>query len=184
MSVAGHGAASLMLAAGVDLKVVQEILGHSMLSLTADTYTSVYPEVVASAAEAAAILVPRKSVTGTGVVTPLSQPPSSHKRIKRTRRSSGGAGGVRTHDLTDLQYPDRRSSPEVGRAGQSWFPWSGAITQTQPRSGLSVGINVGVIMNAQDHNAHPSRFTPGVLTEPYDPDQLKLHVAMPTTGRR
>jgi integrase len=54
-----HGAASLMLAAGVDMKVVQEILGHSMLSLTADTYTSVYPEVAAAAAEAAAALVPR-----------------------------------------------------------------------------------------------------------------------------
>jgi integrase len=56
-----HGAASLMLAAGVDLKVVQEILGHSMLSLTADTYTSVCPEVAAAAAEAAAALVPRGS---------------------------------------------------------------------------------------------------------------------------
>jgi integrase len=56
-----HGAASRMLAAGVDQKVVQEILGHSMLSLTADTYTSVYPEVAADAAEAAAVVVPRGS---------------------------------------------------------------------------------------------------------------------------
>ncbi|MGH3782786.1 MAG: site-specific integrase [Pseudonocardiaceae bacterium] len=37
-----HGAASLMLAAGVDLKVVQETLGHSSITLTSDTYTSVY----------------------------------------------------------------------------------------------------------------------------------------------
>lgn len=55
-----HGAASLMLAAGVDMKVVQETLGHSMLSLTADTYTSVYPTVAAAAAEAAAALIPRQ----------------------------------------------------------------------------------------------------------------------------
>lgn len=34
-----HGAASLMLAAGVDLKVVQETLGHSSITLTSDTYT-------------------------------------------------------------------------------------------------------------------------------------------------
>lgn len=56
-----HGAASLMLAAGVDLKVVQETLGHSSITLTSDTYTSVYPAVAAAAAEAAAMLVPRAS---------------------------------------------------------------------------------------------------------------------------
>lgn len=55
-----HGAASLMLAAGVPMKVVQETLGHSMLSLTADTYTSVYVEVAEEAAEAAAAIVPRR----------------------------------------------------------------------------------------------------------------------------
>jgi len=64
-----HGAASLMLAAGVDLKVVSETLGHSTLGLTADTYTSVYTEVAAEAAERAAALVPR-AAGGTGVVTP------------------------------------------------------------------------------------------------------------------
>lgn len=55
-----HGAASLMLASGVDMKVVQETLGHSMMSLTADTYTSVYVEVSRDAAEAAAASVPRR----------------------------------------------------------------------------------------------------------------------------
>ena len=54
-----HGAASLMLAAGVDMKVVQETLGHSSVVLTANTYTSVYPEVATAAAEAAAAIVPR-----------------------------------------------------------------------------------------------------------------------------
>jgi integrase len=55
-----HGAASLLLAAGVPMKVVSEVLGHSMMSLTADTYSSVFAEVAAEAAEAAAALVPRK----------------------------------------------------------------------------------------------------------------------------
>ncbi|GLW99435.1 tyrosine-type recombinase/integrase [Microtetraspora sp. NBRC 16547] len=40
-----HGAASLMLAAGVELKVVQKTLGHVSSTFTRDTYTSVYPEV-------------------------------------------------------------------------------------------------------------------------------------------
>jgi integrase len=59
-----HGAASLMLAAGISMKVVQETLGHSMMSLTADTYTSVYTEVAAEAAEAAAAMVPRRRARG------------------------------------------------------------------------------------------------------------------------
>ena len=54
-----HGAASLMLAAGVDMKVVQETLGHSNIAITANTYTSVYPEVATAAAEATARMVPR-----------------------------------------------------------------------------------------------------------------------------
>lgn len=54
-----HGAASLMLAAGVDMKVVQETLGHSSVVLTANTYTLVYTEVATAAAEATARMVPR-----------------------------------------------------------------------------------------------------------------------------
>jgi hypothetical protein len=34
-----HGAATLALAAGTDLKIVQDQLGHSTITLTADTYT-------------------------------------------------------------------------------------------------------------------------------------------------
>ncbi|MEU6795199.1 tyrosine-type recombinase/integrase [Nonomuraea wenchangensis] len=37
-----HGTASLMLAAGVEMKVAQETLGHTSSAFTADTYTSVY----------------------------------------------------------------------------------------------------------------------------------------------
>jgi Phage integrase family len=98
-----HGAASLMLAAGVDMKVVQETLGHSMLSLTADTYTSVYPTVAAKAAEAAAALVPRRVVAGTDVITLSSHPVSTRRGLRRNRRPSSGAGGTRTHDLTDYE---------------------------------------------------------------------------------
>ena len=52
-----HGAASLMIAAGVDMKVIQETLGHSSMTLTANTYTSVYPDVAQDAANKAASLV-------------------------------------------------------------------------------------------------------------------------------
>jgi integrase len=49
-----HGAATLALAAGTDLKVVQDQLGHSTVVLTADTYTSVLPETARTAADSAA----------------------------------------------------------------------------------------------------------------------------------
>jgi integrase len=52
-----HGAASLALAAGADLKVVQDMLGHSSIVLTADTYTSVLPEVARKVAEDIASLI-------------------------------------------------------------------------------------------------------------------------------
>jgi integrase len=54
-----HGAATLALAAEADLRVVQEMLGHSSIVLTADTYTSVLPAVAHSAAEKVAMLIIR-----------------------------------------------------------------------------------------------------------------------------
>lgn len=52
-----HGAASLALAAGADLKVVSAMLGHATIQLTADTYTSVLPESAHRAAENSAALL-------------------------------------------------------------------------------------------------------------------------------
>ncbi|MEV6229503.1 tyrosine-type recombinase/integrase [Saccharopolyspora shandongensis] len=54
-----HVAATLILAGGADMKVVQALLGHASLSVTADLYASVLPELALAAAEAAAALVPR-----------------------------------------------------------------------------------------------------------------------------
>ncbi len=58
-----HGAASLSLAAGNDLKTVQTMLGHSSIVLTADTYTSVLPDLAHHAAEATARLVLTSATT-------------------------------------------------------------------------------------------------------------------------
>jgi integrase len=52
-----HGAAGLTLAAGGELKVVQAMLGHASIVLTADTYTSVLPCLAHQTAEATAALV-------------------------------------------------------------------------------------------------------------------------------
>ncbi|MBN1174993.1 MAG: site-specific integrase, partial [Micromonosporaceae bacterium] len=45
-----HGAATIALAAGVEMKVVQEMLRHSSYTVTADTYTSVLPDLAIDAA--------------------------------------------------------------------------------------------------------------------------------------
>lgn len=47
-----HSAASLMLAAGVPLKVVSETLGHSSIAITADVYEHVTPDLRREAADA------------------------------------------------------------------------------------------------------------------------------------
>jgi integrase len=55
-----HGAATYALAAGVEVKLVQERLGHSTSTLTRDVYTSVLPEVARAAAESAPAMIPRR----------------------------------------------------------------------------------------------------------------------------
>jgi len=54
-----HGAASLMLAAGVPIEVVSKRLGHANITLTMDTYSHLLEGVGREAAERAQALVPR-----------------------------------------------------------------------------------------------------------------------------
>jgi integrase len=86
-----HGAASLMLAAGVPMKVVSETLGHSTVKITSDTYTSVFPDVSISAAELTARSVPRSRRVG--VITNASPATADSAADGLT----SGAGGDRTH---------------------------------------------------------------------------------------
>jgi hypothetical protein len=61
-----HGAATLALAAGADLKVIQAMLGHASIVLTADTYTSVLPGIARHSAEAIAAEIMRAARTPPG----------------------------------------------------------------------------------------------------------------------
>jgi integrase len=58
-----HGAATLMLAASIDVKIVSDTLGHSDTRITRDIYQSVLPQVGKNAAEATARLVPLQRKT-------------------------------------------------------------------------------------------------------------------------
>jgi integrase len=46
-----HGCATLLLAQGVPLKAIQEVLGHSQIALTADTYAHLAPAMKRDAAD-------------------------------------------------------------------------------------------------------------------------------------
>jgi hypothetical protein len=102
-----HGAATLALAAGVDLRVVQEMLGHSSIVLTADTYTSVLPEVAHSAAEKVASLIIKAGCLVPGTT-----------RVRRRRRGRPKRKGRRRHGRTQ-HTPSVRSrahpSRQIGR---------------------------------------------------------------------
>lgn len=87
-----HGAATLALAAGADLKVVQDQLGHSTIVLTADTYASVLPEVASTAAErTSALLFPaRRAPARRGKLAGEARKPSlpAWARHRRNRRDA------------------------------------------------------------------------------------------------
>jgi integrase len=47
-----HSAASILLAEGTPMRVVMELLGHSTITLTANTYSHVMPAALREAADA------------------------------------------------------------------------------------------------------------------------------------
>ena len=87
-----HGAATLLQAAGHDMKVVQETLGLSSITIAADTYTSVLPELARRSAEDVAALI-----------RPAGQAPAKPGR----RRAASAA-----------RKPGGNATPKSGPAGR------------------------------------------------------------------
>jgi integrase len=100
-----HGAATLALAAGVELKVVQDMMGHSSIVLTAETYTSVLtsvlPEVARKAAEAVAV-----HVLHAGWLVPGTNRPRRRAPVRRRpRQAISIAGMARAHPGRQITRP-------------------------------------------------------------------------------
>ena len=121
-----HGAASLAHQAGADLKTLQDLLGHSSIVTTADTYTSVLPEVQRESADATAHLVltaarrARKKIKNkarnnrpdqrpkTGGPTSTSPAPASKAQVKTPKRGKGSrSGAAPTSHPRDTHRPHR-----------------------------------------------------------------------------
>lgn len=69
-----HGTATLTLAAGVEMKVVQHMLRHASETTTSKFYTSVLPEVARAAAEKTAMIIPRVSNASSGTARAPTRP--------------------------------------------------------------------------------------------------------------
>ncbi|MDI6099224.1 tyrosine-type recombinase/integrase [Actinoplanes sp. NEAU-A12] len=104
-----HGAASLAHEAGADLKTLQDLLGHSSILVTADTYTSVLPATQQHCADATAKLV-------------LAAARRTRKKIKNKARrnrppnKTGAPAAAGSQDITERQLRGQNSpapSPTV-----------------------------------------------------------------------
>jgi integrase len=96
-----HGAATPALSAGVDLRVVQDMLGHCSIVLTADTYTSVLPDIARKAAEQVAALVLRagRLVPGT------NRPRRPVRQARRPRPVAPSPLTSRAHPARQVRRP-------------------------------------------------------------------------------
>ena len=95
-----HGAASLMLSAGIPVEIVSKRLGHASIAITLDTYSHLLEGVGRHAAEAAAALVPRASAAeqGHNVTTSGGSAATKGEDIALTRSNISGPRGTRTHN--------------------------------------------------------------------------------------
>ena len=140
-----HGAATLLLAAGHDMKVVQETLGLSSITIAADTYTSVLPELARESAEDVAALIrpagqaPARPAGAAGQraqhASPAARPPRSPARpggehddqaaaSPRTLASTWHAAASRRTPAQHLARPRHRAggssgSPRTRRANSN-----------------------------------------------------------------
>jgi hypothetical protein len=128
-----HGAASLALSAGTDLKVVQDMLGHSSIVLTADTYTSVLPDIARKAAEDTARLI-----IEAGCLVP-----GTHRRRRpaprRPRRTAAVRSRTINRQVTPSRITRRMAMPRPTTGHASAGIWACDAGKSQVRTGAPPG---------------------------------------------
>ncbi|SOR81196.1 MULTISPECIES: tyrosine-type recombinase/integrase [Streptomyces] len=109
-----HGAATLDHAAGADLKDIQEMLGHSSITITADTYTSLLPEADLAIAEAAARLVPRARATSENTAPEAEPEPddTEHPGPESVPDDADPLGGIPEINSPSAHAPLTQTAPD------------------------------------------------------------------------
>lgn len=90
-----HGAATLMLAADIDIKIVSDTLGHSDTRITRDIYQSVLPHVGKNAAEATAKLIPLQRRTKAEQAARRAAKAAKKAKVKAKGRAKSKKKGER-----------------------------------------------------------------------------------------
>ncbi len=90
------------------------MLGHSSITITADTYTSLLPEADRAIAEAAARLVPRARATSEDAVPAAAEETHPESLQDRADSSGGGSGpgDPSAHAPLTQTVPDGKSEAE------------------------------------------------------------------------
>ncbi|MEU4128315.1 tyrosine-type recombinase/integrase [Streptomyces wuyuanensis] len=109
-----HGAATLMLAADIDIKIVSDTLGHSDTRITRDIYQSVLPQVGRSAAEATAKLVPlqRKAEAEKAARKAAKKEKARKAAAKKTGEGKGGTTKDRVKAQAKAAKKTKRRKPK------------------------------------------------------------------------
>jgi integrase len=157
-----HGAASLALAAGADLKVVQDMLGHSSIVLTADTCTSVLPQVARKVAEDIASLI-----IAAGCLIPGTQQGRrpAWRKLRHDARTLMTAGMSRAHPARQIAAPYRpptAARTPARRCGKTHSPPCGhTLVNLRPYRHTSASVRTGKTPGqsgcaARDSNPEPA----------------------------
>jgi hypothetical protein len=132
------------LAVGADLKVIQDMLGHSSIVLTADTYTSVLPEVARKVAEDIASLV-----IAAGCLSPGTQERRrpAWRKLRRQAQTWTTARLSRANPARQIAAPYRQpearaaaargekalpAGPATPRATAATIPWPTSAHTAMP----------------------------------------------------
>lgn len=109
-----HGAATLAHAAGAGLKDIQEMLGHSSITITSDTYTSLLPEADLAIAEAAARLVPRARTTPENTAPEADAEPDDAESAEAESVPDGAdpLGEIREINFPSAHAPLTQTAPD------------------------------------------------------------------------
>jgi Phage integrase family len=148
-----HGAATLALAAGAELKTIQDQLGHSSIVLTADTYISVLPDVARKAAEDTATLIIQAGYLVPGTSRPRRPGPRpARHRTRATAKST-----------TSLAHP----AQQIGHLASDSAPHPGPPRAKAPRGRVPGQEPPGIRPYPGQRPAIPPR--PGATARRYKP---------------